>query len=169
VAFFTFYRCTQCNAVQFLQEITAESYRPKAVLNMKDTNKMNMAYSILLNAKEIKSDFIHEFSKICISSETLIALADKVHHIIIHKGDLQGAIRMLSSFKNGTKRLPTDKYNTYDGQRNIWKQSAHGEYLWKPQLPRAHFRWNKGERYTLTVDELIKVEKFLKKHGLNHL
>jgi hypothetical protein len=127
-------------------------------------------YSVLLNLKQIKLDFIEEFKKFCGDTPTMVALADKLNTIIIYHGDFEGAVRMLNSFKRGTKRLPTDKYTFGDSRkRGFWKESAHGKYWFVPQLPRAHFRWNTGERYTLTVDELIKVEKFLKKHDLNHL
>lgn len=82
------------------------------------------------------------------------SLIDKVEHIIL-RGDFDGAIAMLKSFRKGTKRLRSNVRGNEDYY--IWVERGGTEYnRHEKNLPRAHFRWNYGERYTL---DWVTIEK----------
>lgn len=116
--------------------------------------KRNKLHKAIL--KEFKS-YIHE------STEEEEALVGKVEHMLWRYG-LYEVLRMLCSFKNGPKRITSFKW--IGGQELEWVQSAHGEYQsYGKNLPKAHFRWNYGERYVLSEDCLYRLELFLDNHG----
>lgn len=87
-------------------------------------------------------------------------LIDKVRSIILFKGDFAGAIRMLDSFRRGAKGLRSNVRGTegyyYWEEKNGIEKCRHAK-----NLERAHFRWNYGERYTLSWDQIQKIDYFL--------
>jgi len=119
------------------------------------------------NLEKFNEAFAQELFANHKGSETIDLLVDKVENICLNRGDFNGAIRMLKSFKNGTKRLPTYKYGFDCNAKGEWKyQDGNEKFSMGENDKPAHFRWNFGNRYTLTDKEINTIEGFLKTAGL---
>jgi len=96
-------------------------------------------------------------------TETEFALIDKLHHIIFWRGGFKPALEMLKSFKRGTKRLRSN-YGSDDyprDERNYTGQEDNEKWSHTKNYERAHFRWNRGGRYTLNDDQINKIEQLI--------
>ena len=91
-------------------------------------------------------------------------LLEKVENMLNKGAGMKDVIIMLNSFSRGTKRLRTSNSNTFIHERQYNWVNKNGNYKLshKENLPNAHFKWNLGERYTLTDEELNKIDVFIK-------
>ncbi len=110
--------------------------------------------------KKYKTANKYELLKV---SETQYSLIDKVDSMLDKGAGLKDVLIMLNSFSRGTKRI---KSNPYGGRNHEsyydWTEKDGNEKLsHKGNIPKAHFRWNYGERYTLTDEELNKIQQFI--------
>lgn len=101
-------------------------------------------------------------------SYTQYSLIDKIDSMLDKGNSLGDVLIMLNSFLRpkglngvrGTKRLRSNVRGTDDYHE--WTEKDGNEKLsHKGNLPKAHFRWNYGERYILTDEELNKIQKFI--------
>ena len=95
----------------------------------------------------------------CGLSEASQALLDKAHTMMFYKGNFKAVVRMLYSFRYGTKR----RLHSYQlGKDHNWIDKDGNEIRsMGANDQRAHFRWNMGTRYSLTDKELEGIELFL--------
>lgn len=130
----------------------------------KSVSQRNWNYIYLSNRYPIGYDgFNNEcgsFAEVLNISETQYALIDKVENMLDKGNGLKDVLIMLNSFSRGTKRLRsniggTEEYHQWTAKDGNEKLSHSGN------LPRGHFRWNHGERYTLTYEELNKIQGFI--------
>jgi len=92
-----------------------------------------------------------------------IALIGKVHNMLDKGNGLKDVIIMINSFSRGTKRLKTNPYNTNEGDLYEWtNKDGNEKYSHKGNIPNAHFRWDYGQRYTLSEEDLRKISLFIK-------
>lgn len=94
-------------------------------------------------------------------TETQYALIDKVEHILFYRSGLKDVIIMLNSFSRGTKRLRSNHDKNDRGYEWTYKD-GNEKRSHSGNLTKAHFRWNFGERYTLTETDLKLVSEFIK-------
>ncbi len=108
------------------------------------------------------------FAEVLNITDIQYALIDKVENMLDKGAGLKDVIIMLNSFSRpkglngvrGTKRLRTNIRG--DEDYHEWTEKDGNEKLsHKGNLPNAHFRWNYGERYTLTDEELNKIQEFI--------
>ncbi len=100
------------------------------------------------------------FKEVLNLTETQYALISKVESMLDKGAGLKDVLIMLNSFSRGTKRLRTNIRG--DENYHEWIDKDGNEKLsHKGNIPNAHFRWNFGERYTLTDEELNKIQGFI--------
>jgi hypothetical protein len=93
-------------------------------------------------------------------NETQTALISKVEHIIFNLNDFNGAVNMLTSFKNGVKNLKSHKY-THESLFD-WKDKDGNEKMaHSKNLQKAHFFWNYQQRYILTDLDIENINRLL--------
>jgi len=103
------------------------------------------------------------FPEVLNITEIQYFLLDKVENMLYKANGLTDVLYMLNSFSRGTKRLKTNPYNSDEGLLYEWtNKNGNEKYSHKGNLPRAHFRWNYGERYTLSEEDLRKLALFIK-------
>jgi hypothetical protein len=79
-------------------------------------------------------------------SESLKALADKLEHMILYKGNADSVKLMITKIASGRIKKLTKKNNSYKGQK--------GDFLGY-----GHFRFN-NRAYTLNKFELFRIRQF---------
>lgn len=141
---------------------------------------MKPVYLHLCKLNKIREDFLNDFYKALRGSKRVslpdiyevkpedlklsaeeTALLYKVHSMV-YGGDLATVLRMLYSFRFGAKRIKSNPYGSYtDSMYEYTDKDGNEKLSHKGNLPRAHFRWNFGKRYTLNADTLQKIETFL--------
>jgi len=100
------------------------------------------------------------FAEVLNLTETQYSLIKKVENMLDKGNGLADVLIMLNSFSRGTKRLRSNIRG--DEDYHDWTDKDGNEKLsHKGNLPKAHFRWNYGERYTLTDEELNKIQRFI--------
>jgi len=142
---------------------------------------MKPIYLHLCNLTKIREQFILDFyralsgkSKATLpkdiwgAEKSLFELTEAGHalllkvHSMVYGGDLATVLRMLYSFRFGVKRIKSNPYGKNTDSMYEWTDKDGNEKLsHKRNLPKAHFRWNYGKRYTLSVLELERIETFL--------
>lgn len=128
----------------------------------------SVEYLALRQIQRVKKDFCNELKcYLDLSQEEDRQLLSKANWMINYR-DFDSLIRMLCSFKNGPKRLPTNKYA--GDVKGSWVDSAHGSY-WSsgPNDERGHFRWDCGKRFTLSNKTILNLEHFITKHNFREL
>ncbi len=95
----------------------------------------------------------------CGLSEASQALLDKARTMMFHRGNFKAVVRMLYSFRYGTKRR-LHSYQLGKDHNYIDKDGNEIRSMGKNDQ-RAHFRWNLGTRYLLSDKELQGIESFL--------
>lgn len=147
-------------------------------------------YIALLFPNQLKEEFIEEFIAVLsnISKEQIvfrkrfesnlfeimkhptinlslvqIALVDKVTNMMDKGAGFLDVITMLNSFSRGTKRLKTNITcdSRHDEQYQYTDKDGNEKLSHKGNIPNAHFRWNFGERYTLSIEDLEKIKVFV--------
>lgn len=94
-------------------------------------------------------------------SESGEALLSKLAHMAI-RYDFASMIRMLYSFRNGTKRLSNPADYTIFQTYECGEHKDGQEYIKHTQnCKRAHFRWNRGGRYILSDKEVEGITKLI--------
>lgn len=103
------------------------------------------------------------FADVLNITTTQYALLKKVENMLDKGNGLTDVLIMFNSFSRGTKRLKTCGASDYVHEKQYeWTEKDGNEKLsHRGNLPRAHFRWNFGERYTLTDEELNKIQGFI--------
>lgn len=103
------------------------------------------------------------FAEVLNLTETQYSLIKKVENMLNKGNGLSDVLIMLNSFSRGTKRLKTNiTCDSRHEKQYQWTEKDGNEKLsHKGNLPKAHFRWNYGERYTLTDEELNKIQGFI--------
>jgi len=91
-------------------------------------------------------------------------LIDKVKHILFYRGGMYDVVNMLHSFSRGTKRLRTNNNNerAHEDQYIFTCKDGNPKLSHYGNLPNAHFRWNSGERYTLSSEDLKRIELYIR-------
>ncbi len=97
-------------------------------------------------------------------NDTQIALIDKIEHIIFYRGGLKDVVIMLNSFNKGVKRLKTCGKSDYVHERQYNHTDKDGNFKLSHSgnLPNGHFRWNSGNRYIVSEEDLRKITLFIK-------
>lgn len=101
---------------------------------------------------------------------TQTALICKVEHMLLYKGaGLKDVVIMLDSFKNGVKTLKTNQNSSDYRRYTEWVTTKDGLHKCRHagNLPKAHFKWNHGTRYTLSDEDVWTLQyrmKLLMKH-----
>lgn len=103
----------------------------------------------------------YNFSDLKGLQENEEALLSKLCHIIFNRGGFKPALEMLKSFKNGVKRLRSN-FDAEDRGREYTDKDGNYKFSHKQNLPKAHFRWNEGNRYILTAEQIDKIESLIK-------
>lgn len=114
----------------------------------------------LIKYSELESWSVREFNNKNKLKEEDQALIDKVHYMLfVINSDFESVIRMLHSFRNGTKagirvHNPEDNYE--------WTNKDGNQKMSTYNLPKAHFRWN-WRRYVLSNDSVDRITNFVDK------
>lgn len=105
-----------------------------------------------------------EPNKVLNLSVTQYALIDKIQHMYFKGSGFRDIIIMLDSFKRGVKRLKTcqSSYTTHDDQYEWVEKNGNEKYRHKKNLIKAHFKWDRGVRYTLPLKDINKIIGFIK-------
>lgn len=123
-------------------------------------NKLRMISGKLSFVKysELKNWSIRQIAKEGELSEEDQALVDKVHHmLLIINTDFESVVRMLYSFRNGSKA----GIRVYDYGKNYeWTNKDGNEKPSTHNLPKSHFRWN-WKRYTLSRESVKRITEFV--------
>lgn len=96
-------------------------------------------------------------------NSTQKALVIKVYHMTDKGAGLKDIIKMLNSFSKGTKRIKSNRWdNHHEMQYEFTEKDGNEKYSHKGNIPNAHFRWDYGQRYTLSEEDLRKISLFIK-------
>lgn len=94
------------------------------------------------------------------------ALIEKVYHMV-NRFDFYNTVNFLNALPRGVKRLKSNPDENDHEKQYEWTDKDGNEKLsHKGNLPKAHFRWNHGERYILSEESIQKVIRFLKQTEL---
>lgn len=138
---------------QFVKEL-------REVLKRNNKSHVTPGKLSFVRYSELKSWSIREITKENELCEGDQALIDKIYHMLLIKhSDFESVIRMLHSFRNGTKagmrvHYPEDNYK--------WTYKDGNPKLSTYNLPKAHFRWN-WTRYVLSDESVNKITDFVDK------
>jgi|GEM_PF-6902269 len=95
------------------------------------------------------------------------ALIEKVMHMV-EKFDFYNTVNFLNRLPKGVKRLRSNPYGerNHESYYDYTEKDGNEKLSHKGNLPKAHFRWNYGERYILSAESIEKVITFLKQNSL---
>lgn len=96
-------------------------------------------------------------------SEVEYYLIDKVD-AMVDKFDFYNTVNFLNALPRGVKRLKSNPYGerNHENQYEYTNKDGNEKLSHKGNFPKAHFRWNFGERYILDQESIDKIIKFLK-------
>lgn len=127
-------------------------------------NDIQKGRKILIQNEDETYRECKSFEEILNLTKTQYALINKVDNMLAKNG-LLDVIVMLNSFnKKGLKRISSNPFGErkHEEQYKYTDKDGNEKLSHAGNLPNAHFRWNFGERYILTEEDLNKIERFIK-------